>query len=294
MSSNRAIGGARQRRAGEPAPMVGQRSNTSINSQQIFAKQQQMQSQQSNQRQGNPQRQQVQQPNLNSIQENIEQSIPGKLSIPKAFTLVTLRLGRLEQYIQQIQEEGGLSQYNETTSENNQVFDSVIKNVVNRLEELEKELKQVVAISSLKNKDTEREDKNLIDLKINTDKLDKDLRETKDLLMMMMMKHEKFTLETNDKIQNLNDMMIDFMNNNINNNNNYDNNNENYSNEENETDEFIDIISENVKEIEQVIETQYEASENNSLQNDRENIVALNLKEIIENELSSETLGESQ
>jgi len=160
MSSNRALGGARQRRAGEPAPMVGQRSNTSISSQQVFAKQQMQSQQPPNQRvQRQPHQIQQQQPQTqNFIQESVEHGIPGKLSIPKAFTLVTLRLGRLEQYIQQIQEEGGLTQYADTTSETNQVFDSVIKNVLTRLDELEKNLKNIQSTNSLKDKDVIKEE----------------------------------------------------------------------------------------------------------------------------------------
>jgi len=270
MSSNRALGGARQRRAGEQAPMVGQRSNTSISSQQIFAKQQIQSQQSSNQRVQRQPQSQIQQPQTqNFIQENIEQVVPGKLSIPKAFTLVTLRLGRLEQYIQQIQEEGGLTQYADTTSENNQVFDSVIKNVLTRLDELEKNLKQ---INSLKDKDNiKEEDKNLIDLKNNVNKLDKDLRETKDLVMLLMMKHEKFTLETNDKIQNLNDI-LDQMNSSF---------QEMDENEEEYVSENVNIVIEN------------DENNINFQVNESENIAAINLKEIIENELSNELLGEN-
>jgi hypothetical protein len=268
MSSNRSLGGARQRRAGEQAPMVAQRSNTSISSQQIFAKQQmQSQPQQSTgQRvQRQPQQQQPQQ-TQNFNQDGMEQGVPGKLSIPKAFTLVTLRLGRLEQYIQQIQEEGGLNQYADTTSENNQVFDSVIKNVLTRLDDLEKNLKQIQNTPSLK----EEEDKFLPELKINVDKLDKDLRETKDLLMILMMKHEKFTLETNDKFQNLNDILLQM------------NDEEMEEIEENEE----EYLSENVN-----IVIENDKTDNNSLENECENISAINLKEIIENELSNELLA---
>lgn len=268
MSSNRSLGGARQRRAGEQAPMVAQRSNTSISSQQIFAKQQiQSQSQQPSgqrvQRQPNQIQPQPQTQNFN--QDNLDQGISGKLSIPKAFTLVTLRLGRLEQYIQQIQEEGGLNQYTDTASENNQVFDSVIKNVLTRLDELEKNLKQV---HSLKDKDIiKEENQNLIELKNNVDKLDKDLRETKDLLMLLMIKHEKFTLETNDKIQNLNDILVEF---------------NHLEMEENEE----EYVSENVNVLVEI-----DDDDNNSITNESENISAINLKEIIENELSNELLA---
>ena len=169
MSSNRSISGARQRRAGEQVPPVGPRSNTSINSQQIFAKQQMQagQMQQPSQRQPlqrqtpqSSQRQPSSQVNNNVVQEPLDQNMVGKLSIPKAFTLVTLRLGRIEQYIQQLQEEGEPAQYSDTQSENTYIFDSVIKNINTRLDILEndftKEIQQIntnmnTTISSDKN-----------------------------------------------------------------------------------------------------------------------------------------------
>jgi len=201
MSSNRSISGARQRRAGEPVPTVGQRSNTSIGGQQIFAKQQQLQ---------RPSLQQ--QPN----QESMEPQTASKLSIPKAFTLVTLRLGRLEQYIQQLQEEGAfVTKVGET-----EVDDVIMRNIIGRLETLEK------------SKSNSNNDK-LFEERFN--KLDKEIRETKDLLMMMMMKYEKFALETNDKFEQI------F--------NNYTHDNE-VENIEIENDEYVEQLSSvNLKEV---------------------------------------------
>lgn len=174
MSSNRSISGARQRRAGEPAPIVGQRSNTSIAGQQNFAKQQQLQ------RPNNLQQQ--------PILENMEPQQASRLSIPKAFTLVTLRLGRLEQYIQQLQEDGAfVTKVGET-----EVDDVIMRNIIGRLETLEKGKN---SSSSSSNNDK------LLEERFN--KLDKEIRETKDLLMIMMMKYEKFSLETNDKFDQI-------------------------------------------------------------------------------------------
>jgi hypothetical protein len=174
MSSNRSISGARQRRAGEPAPIVGQRSNTSIGGQQIFAKQQQLQ---------RPNNNLQQQPVL----ENLEPQTASRLSIPKAFTLVTLRLGRLEQYIQQLQEDGAfVTKVGET-----EVDDVIMRNIIGRLETLEKG----------KNSNSNSNNDKLFEERFN--KLDKEIRETKDLLMIMMMKYEKFSLETNDKFDQI-------------------------------------------------------------------------------------------
>jgi len=179
MSSNRSISGARQRRAGEPVPTVGQRSNTSIGGQQIFAKQQQLQRPSSQQ--------------LPPVQE-MENQMDTKISIPKAFTLVTLRLGRLEQYIQQLQEEGAfVTKVGET-----EVDDVIMRNIIGRLETLEK---------GKNNMNTNSNNEKLLEEKFN--KLEKELRETKDLLMMMMMKYEKFSLETNDKFDQIFNNLMD-------------------------------------------------------------------------------------
>lgn len=200
MSSNRSNSGAKQRRAGEPIPTVGPRSNIPIGSQQIFAKQQIQQqqfqhNQQVQQQQlprtipkgGVPTSQIPQSPDLNDTQQQM-----GKLSIPKAFTLVTLRLGRIEQFIQQIQEDGLLEPYDKTAE--TEIEDEYLKNIVSRLENLEKSSKGTIP----------SDNKVIEELKANFLKFEIDLRETKDMLMLIMMKYEKNTLETNDKISNLN------------------------------------------------------------------------------------------
>jgi hypothetical protein len=236
MSSNRSISGARQRRAGEQAPSVGPRSNTSIGSQQIFAKQQiQINQQKVQQKQGQVHGQ---------IQENMEAQPMGKLSIPKAFTLVTLRLGRIEQFIQQIQEEGGLSSY-EKDGESG-VDDAFLNNILTRLETLEKNNNKIPSLNN---------EKSIEDVKVNISKLDKDMRETKDLLMMMMMKYEKFTLETTDKIENLSRIIEDLTTNK--------DKLENYNDYEEEHEDHM-------------IEMENEVSS------------IINLKEVIENELANE------
>jgi hypothetical protein len=296
MSSNRSISGARQRRAGEQVPPVGPRSNTSINSQQIFAKQQIQASQmQSSQRQQQLQRQppqnqqplqrqitKMQQPlqrqqqsqNNNIVQDNLDldQNIVGKLSIPKAFTLVTLRLGRLEQYIQQMQEEGGVNQYTDTQSENEHIYDSVIKNMTTRLDTLESELTQEIKQINAKTNLTSS-DKNVEDLK---SIFDKDFKETKDLLMLLMVKYDKFILETNDKISNLNNTLVNYINSN-----------------NNITDsidfENIEIIENNESHLEK---KESENNESHLEKKESENIVTVNLKELIENELSNDLSSE--
>ena len=258
MSSNRSISGARQRRAGEPSPAVGPRSNTSIGSQQIFAKQQINQQQFQH-------KQQVQQQLPRTIPKGVGAApspLPqsqdpndpqqmSKLTIPKAFTLVTLRLGRIEQFIQQLQEEGGLPLMDKNNE--NGADDVFLKNILSRIENLEKTNK-VPSVTT--------DSKSLEELKQSFVKLDKDLRETKDLLLMMMMKYEKFTLETNDKIENVHNVITEL------------------KESRNEKEEFS-IYDEEHGTHEMYEETDEEEEEN-------ENISAVNLKEFIENELASE------
>jgi hypothetical protein len=175
MSSNRSISGARQRRAGEPVPSVGPRSNTSIGSQPAFAKQQIQQQQRHPIQQQQQRGAFTQPPNI----ETLEQVQGGKLSIPKAFTLVTLRLGRIEQYIQQLQEEGVFQ--NEDKQGEAEVDETIMKNILSRIELLEKNANSSIPL----------ENNGVKELSLNFSKLEKDMRETKDLLLMMMMKYEK-------------------------------------------------------------------------------------------------------
>ena len=238
MSSNRSISGARQRRAGEPSPAVGPRSNTSIGSQQIFAKQQIQINQQKNMQKQGP------------TTEVAEPQQMSKLTIPKAFTLVTLRLGRIEQFIQQLQEEGGLPLMDKDNE--NGVDDAFLKNILSRIENLEKTNK-VPSVTT----DT----KSLEELKQSFVKLDKDLRETKDLLLMMMMKYEKFTLETNDKIENVHNVISEL------------------KESRNEKEEFSIYDEEHGN---------HEIYQETDEEEENEKISAVNLKEFIDNELASE------
>ena len=250
MSSSRSITGARQRRAGEAPPTI----NRSNNSQQAFSQQKQYVNQPVQQKRV------VQEPVVNDPNGI---NVAGKMSIPKAFTLVTIRLGRLEQYIQQLQEEGTLSQtntnnYDEKTTENMRLIESsVINNIVSRIDNLEKNAKQ------------NGNDKVMEEMKSHISKLDKDLRETKDLLMMVMMKQEKMVLEVDDKLLNIHETFdkqySDLL------------NNINYSDNEISNEECITIDDED-KRIHG-----HELQETDINQNEN---ITINLKEIIENELN--------
>jgi hypothetical protein len=264
--SNRSIAGARQRRAGDPTPTVGPRSNTSIGSQQIFAKQQ---------IQHPPQMQRPQQQQKNMVTNQVQNVAPdhndqqqmSKLSIPKAFTLVTLRLGRIEQFIQHLQEDGILQPYDRQCE--NIVEDEYLKNLLSRIEYLEKNNKVVTTpIPNIDNSAVE-------ELKANYSKLEKDLRETKDLLMIIMMKYEKSTLDVNDKISQLFTII------------------EQLTKPVISTDENNTTIQSDHDHIHDHIHDHYNEDNNEHIKEytEDEPISAVNLKEEIESELAKEVLN---
>jgi hypothetical protein len=106
-----------------------------------------------------------------------------KLSISDAIGLVTLRLGRVEQFIIDF-ENGEIEGHNNNSvvPENSKILDnSVLTTIVNRLDALEKrEGSSNVNASSVAS-------------------LEKDLKETKDLLSHFLFKYELFIKETGDK-----------------------------------------------------------------------------------------------
>jgi hypothetical protein len=108
-----------------------------------------------------------------------------KLSISDAIGLVTLRLGRVEQFI--IDFENGEIEGHDNNSggssipENSKIVDnSVLTTIVNRLDALEKREGSSSVASSVAS-------------------LEKEMKEAKDLLSHLLFKYELFTKETNEK-----------------------------------------------------------------------------------------------
>jgi hypothetical protein len=158
-SSSRSIAAARQKRAGEQAPpMNNSRPVTSISSQGAFAQQQQYQQQQM-MNQSIPigsknvriaqNRSQTVGPGGRMNQTNQTNQSPQdqttKISISNAVGLITLRLGRLENIVNDAIEDGSLNNINGINSNDNStipsnmklVSDEVFENIVNRLNLLE-------------------------------------------------------------------------------------------------------------------------------------------------------------
>lgn len=180
-SSSRSIAAARSRRAGESQPPVsGGRPVTSIASHSAFV-QQQMPPPPNNVRVAKAPIQQQQ-------QQQQQGGLPfTKLTISDAIGLVTLRLGRVEQFIIDF-ENGELKTHNTNSSvpENSRVVDnSVLTTIVNRLDALEKKEGSSGSFAS--------------SFASSFAGLEKELKDTKDLLSHLLFKFELFTKETGEK-----------------------------------------------------------------------------------------------
>ncbi len=237
--SSRSLAAARARRAGENAPPVsGNRPGTSIGSHAAFAPQQQMppgynhNGQPNNVRAGRPGQQQQMPPQppqrqqsasyqqVQQSQQQEKQALPfTRLSISDAIGLITLRLGRVEQWVidtEQENEENGGNSTSFNLPENSKIIDSsILTNIINRLDALEKREtgninnEEVTKLSETVSKLTEQvtkivEEGNKQSLVIakHTEQLfkfDRDLVETKDLLKTFMIKYDMFTSDTNNK-----------------------------------------------------------------------------------------------
>ena len=173
MSSSRSIAAARNRRAGDPAPTS--RPGTSIAAQPAFS--QQTQSKRSVTAQ-------------NSTPNVPVNTINAKLTVSDAIGLITLRLGRIEQFIQTAEHEGGINMGSNIPNNAHLIDKSVINSIVNRLDSLEKKEKESSGNQQ-------------------TIKLENELRDIKDLLMSQMVKYEKFTLETNKRFDDVDEAFVE-------------------------------------------------------------------------------------
>ena len=257
--SSRSLATARARRAGENAPPVsGNRPGTSIGSHAAFApqmtappqnvrvgrppqqnayqpqQQNAYQSQQQTQNAYQPPQQNAYQPPQQNAYQQVQQSqqqtqngMPfNKLSIADAIGLITLRLGRCEQWIIETEHENedgttGVS----GIPENARIIDnSILTNFVSRLDSLEKrepgtntgsnissidsELVSTLAqdVSKMNEhlaKIVEEASKHTLITSKHTEQLfrfERELVETKDILKTFMMRYDLFTTETNEKL----------------------------------------------------------------------------------------------
>jgi len=189
MSSSRSIAAARNRRSGDSTPSVPQsRPNKSIGGQSAFVPQPQM----------NTQRRPVQQTQQVPQTQPQSHTPITKLSISDAIGLVTLRLGRLEQFMYDVQ--AGAINNSQDLPENTQLFDkSVITSIVNRLELLEKREPGQSSQSNNSNNNAFA-------------KIEKDLKDVKEILFTHIMKYEKFAIEHEKKIEEIDSTLNEFEN----------------------------------------------------------------------------------
>ena len=179
MSSSKSIAAARNRRSGDQSASQISRPNKSINGNPSFSQQ-------------GPGRNMQQGPGQGPVTRNQPETHSGpvpitKLSVSDAIGLVTLRLGRLEQFMLDVQAEGGIHSQSAELPENTQLVDkSVITSIVNRLETLEKRENGKSVTSS-----------NGVNVAQIT-KLENELKEVKDLLLTHIMKFEKYTIKYYD------------------------------------------------------------------------------------------------
>jgi hypothetical protein len=235
--SSRSLAAARARRAGENAPPVsGNRPVTSIGSQAAFAQQmpshmsygmppppnnvrtaramqppsQPQQFNKQSPQQYYDQQQQHQQSNPNGLPFN-------KLSISDAIGLITLRLGRVEQWIIDTDQENESVQKFSAEGSNipdgHKIIDNAtLTTIINRLDSLEKiggstsqsedATKLIEDVNTLKEQIKRIGDdvsKHTIELAKNTEQVfrfNRELTETKDILKSFMVKYDMFAQET--------------------------------------------------------------------------------------------------
>lgn len=182
MSSSRSIAAARARRAGEQGPpqppMPQNRPGQSVNSHAAFAPQPQGQ-------QGrNVRVATAQQGPPPSNQVNVANKNP-KLSISDAIGLITLRLGRVETILMDIEHNGSFHQEHSSNNDNNSNIDkSIINNIVARLDALEKNMKEISLVT-----------KEITDIKIS--------------LSSVVLKQSSFEHNVNNKFEDINNSFMD-------------------------------------------------------------------------------------
>jgi hypothetical protein len=237
--SSRSLAAARSKRAGESAPPVsGNRPGTSIGSHAAFAPQQtppgyNHNAQPNNVRAGRPGQQQMSQQQMS--QQQMSQQPPqmqksvdskqqqkstapfSKLTVSDAIGLITLRLGRIEQWVIDTEHENDNSQSGSLNlPENSKIIDSsILNNIISRLDALEKResgtnnneeiaklLESVSKFTDQITKIVEEGNKHSLAISKHTEQLfkfEREFVETKDLLKTFMIKYDMFANDTNAK-----------------------------------------------------------------------------------------------
>ena len=225
--SSRSLAAARSRRAGENAPPVsGNRPITSIGSQAAFTQQMpqnisynmppppnNVRTAKAIQQQPSFKQPPQQYQEFYDKQQQQQNNLPfQKLSISDAIGLITLRLGRVEQWIIETDHDEENRETNETDNipTNHRVIDnSILTSIINRLDSLEKNGTSLGSSEEVKKLNEEVRDqikrigddvsKHTIELAKNTEQVfrfNRELTETKDILKSFMVKYDLFAMET--------------------------------------------------------------------------------------------------
>jgi len=173
--------GGRQKQMMSVVPPI-----TSTQRQQTQQPLQPLQRQQLQQRQ---QPQPPQPPQPPQTQQTQQKQQKPKMTIGDAIGLITIRLGRVEQFLQQLQTDGIDMNSINSTQPNDFMDNGLIQNLVSRLNTIEEYSNNTNNTST--NSATEQRIKNM----------ETDLRETKDLLMKLMLKFENFSDDTLAKFE---------------------------------------------------------------------------------------------
>ena len=229
--SSRSLAAARARRAGDAAPPVsGNRPGTSVGSAAAFSNMPpqpgnvRVASRQPMPQQQQPPQQRPQSATFHQIQQQSQNGLPfTKLSISDAIGLITLRLGRVEQWVIETEHENEGKDNSSTNTSGNAVDNSVLVSLLNRLETVEKrdytnvgsetaslssdEVTKLTSELALLNerytKFCDEANKQTLTIAKHTEQLfrfERELVETKDILKTFMIKYDNFVQESNEKL----------------------------------------------------------------------------------------------
>jgi hypothetical protein len=166
-----------------------------------------------------PPQQKQQSATFQQIQQQQQNALPfSKLSISDAIGLITLRLGRVEQWVIETEHENETKEQDEKSASGSAVDNSVLVGLLNRLEAVEKKepivtsnnseeitklTSELASLSERYNKFCDEANKQTLTIAKHTEQLfrfERELVETKDILKTFMIRYDNFVQESNDKL----------------------------------------------------------------------------------------------
>jgi len=207
--SSRSLAAARSRRAGENVPPVsGNRPGTSIGSHAAFAPQQQQQQQQQQQTNVRVSKSNSQPPSnsyqqVKQSQQQTQNALPfNKISISDAIGLITLRLGRVEQWVIETEHENDINPNQNSSTSSTTLDNTVFTNIISRLDSIEKKEPGTAADPEQITRICDEITKHNLAIAKHAEQMlrfERELVETKDILKTFMIKYDNFNKETNEK-----------------------------------------------------------------------------------------------